>query len=284
MTPLVSVQNLSWRYVGAPRLALDHISFDLMPGEVLGVTGPSGAGKTTLCLAINGLIPNNFHGDYSGTVLLKGKNTADHAVCDLVQEAGLVFQDPESQFMGMTVEEELVFTLENMGMADADIHDRIQRAIQMVHMEDFMQRSPFSLSGGQKQKVAIASCLALNPSVLVLDEPTSELDPIGTTEVFAVLQELKKTSQMGIILVSHATEDLAAFCDRVLLLSEGRQVCLKQVQEFFTDVDLMTEYGVQIPQIVEAFRMAGCVPPAQTPITLEQAVAACTEVSYGSLG
>lgn len=284
MTSLVSVRDLCWKYVGAQQLALDHINFDLMPGEVLGVTGPSGAGKTTLCMSINGLIPNNFHGDYSGEVLIKDKRTEDCAVCDLVQEVGLVFQDPESQFMGMSVEEELVFTLENLGLTDEDIYDRINRAIRMVHMEDYLDRSPFSLSGGQKQKVAIASCLALNPSVLVLDEPTSELDPIGTTEVFAVLQELKMSKEMGIILISHATEDLAKFCDRVLLLSEGNQIDLLSAQEFFASVDLMSQYGVQIPQIVKAFDMAGCLSKQKMPITLEQASNMFLELSHGRFG
>jgi len=284
MIPLVSVRDLRWKYIGAQRLALDCVNFDLMPGEVLGVTGPSGAGKTTLCMSINGLIPNNFHGEYGGEVLIKNKCTEDYAVCDLVQEVGLVFQDPESQFMGMSVEEELVFTLENLGLSDEDIHDRINRAIRMVHMENFIDRSPFSLSGGQKQKVAIVSCLALNPSVLVLDEPTSELDPIGTTEVFAVLQELKKSKEIGIILVSHATEDLATFCDRVLLLSEGKQIDLLNAQEFFTSVELMSQYGVQIPQIVKVFDMAGCMPKQKMPITLEQANSVFLEAFHERIG
>lgn len=284
MTPLVSVRDLCWTYIGAQRPALDHINFDLMPGEVLGITGPSGAGKTTLCMSINALIPNNFHGTYSGQVLMCGKSTEENAVCDLVQDVGLVFQDPESQFMGMSVEEELYFTLENLGLSDEDIHERITKAIEMVHMEAFLDRSPFSLSGGQKQKVAIAACLALHPSVLVLDEPTSELDPIGATEVFSVLQELKKSKEIGIILVSHATEDLTSLCDRVLLLSEGKQIALLDAQEFFTSFDLMTEYGVQIPQIVEAFHMADCLERFQIPITLEQAISTVKEVSHGSVG
>lgn len=270
--PLVSVSDLCWSYVGASRPALDHIHFELMPGEVLGITGPSGAGKTTLTMAINSLIPNNFRGTYSGKVLVKGMDTTQYSVCDLVQEVGLVFQDPESQFMGMSVEEELVFVLENLGLPDEEITRRITRAIRMVHMEDFMDRSPFSLSGGQKQKVAIASCLALEPAVLVLDEPTSELDPIGTAEVFSVLRELKERQEIGIILVTHATEDLAAFCDRVLLLSEGKQICLRPTQEFFSDVPLMEQYGVQIPQIVEAFYSLRDSFTGPTPITIEQAV------------
>lgn len=271
-SPLVSVNNLAWSYIGSDKPALNHVDFQLMPGEVLGVTGPSGAGKTTLCMTINSLIPNNFRGEFSGQVLIKGSDTTSMSVCDLVQEVGLVFQDPESQFMGMTVEEELIFTLENLGLQDDEITRRITHAIRMVHMEDFLQRSPFSLSGGQKQKVAIAACLALEPSVLVLDEPTSELDPIGASEVFAVLRELKTSRQIGIILVTHATEDLATFCDRVLLLSEGEQVCLKSTQEFFSDIPFLERYGVQIPQIVELFGALGGEYSGQVPITLERAV------------
>lgn len=277
MDPLVTVSGLHWKYVGSSREALSGIDFELMPGEVLGVTGPSGAGKTTLAMSIDSLIPNNFHGEFGGSVMIRGKNTAEFSVCDLVREVGLVFQDPESQFMGMTVEEELVFTLENLGLSDEEITRRVNHAIRMVHMEDFLNRSPFSLSGGQKQKVAIASCLALEPSILVLDEPTSELDPIGTTEVFSVLQELKKDRQIGIILISHATEDLASFCDRILLLSEGQQICLRETQTFFSDVELLKKYGVQIPQIVEVFNALPGIDRKRIPITLPQAVELYTE-------
>ena len=135
-----------------------------------------------------------------------------------------------------------------------------------------MQRSPFSLSGGQKQKVAIASCLALEPAVLVLDEPTSELDPVGASEVFSVLQNLKKQKSVGIIVVSHATEDLALLCDRVMLMSEGKQICLRKIDEFFSDVALLDEYGVQIPQITEAFSMIPGIGKEDLPITLDEAV------------
>lgn len=281
MEPLISVEHLSWSYVGSHRPALDDISFRLMPGEVLGVTGASGAGKTTLTLCMNSLIPNNFRGDYSGSVMISGKKVSESRVCDLANHVGIVFQDPESQFMGMTVEEELVFTLENLGFSDDEISRRINEAIRIVGMEDFMQRSPFSLSGGQKQKVAIASCLALEPDVLVLDEPTSELDPIGASEVFAVLRELKSRKSIGIIVVSHATEDLAMFCDRVMLMSEGKIICLRNTKEFFADVDLLENYGVQIPQIVEAFSMVPGYIPEEIPITLDAAEAKLKEAHNG---
>lgn len=277
MEPLVSVENLSWKYVGSKRPALNNISFSLMPGEVLGITGASGAGKTTLTLCMNSLIPNNFRGEYSGSVHVCGKEVSKNRVCDLAQSVGIVFQDPESQFMGMTVEEELIFTLENLGFSDEEIKRRVDYAIRMVGMEEFLQRSPFSLSGGQKQKVAIASCLALEPSVLVLDEPTSELDPVGTSEVFSVLRELKKNKSIGIIVVSHATEDLAMFCDNVMLISEGEMVCLKPVHEFFSDSETLEKYGVQIPQIVEAFKNIESVTEKEIPITIDAALSLLEE-------
>ncbi len=272
MKPLISVEHLSWSYIGSSRRALDDLNFELMPGEVLGITGASGAGKTTLTLCMNSLIPNNFHGEYSGSVMISDRKVSESRVCDLAQYVGIVFQDPESQFMGMTVEEELVFTLENLGFSDEEITRRIAEAIETVGMADFMQRSPFSLSGGQKQKVAIASCLALEPAVLVLDEPTSELDPVGASEVFSVLQNLKKQKSVGIIVVSHATEDLALLCDRVMLMSEGKQICLRKIDEFFSDVALLDEYGVQIPQITEAFSMIPGIGKEDLPITLDEAV------------
>lgn len=269
---LVSVQNLTWQYIGMETPALKDINFELHAGEVLGITGPSGAGKTTLTIALNGLIPNNFRGEFSGDVIINGNNTRDTEVCDLVQEVGLVFQDPETQFMGLSVKEELIFALENLGLSDEEISVRIKRALEFVHMEDMLERSPFDLSGGQKQRVAIAAVLALNPSVLVLDEPTSELDPIGSTEVFSVLQKAKEQRELGIILVSHATEELAAYCDRVLLLSEGSQICLKKTQDFFCDISTQDEYGVQVPQIAELFAGSNQHFNGHFPITLEQAI------------
>jgi energy-coupling factor transporter ATP-binding protein EcfA2 len=174
--------------------------------------------------------------------------------------------------MGLSVKEELIFALENLGLSDTEISSRISFALNLVHMEDFLDHSPFDLSGGQKQKVAIACALALKPSVLVLDEPTSELDPIGAVEVFTVLSELKKHQNLGLILVSHATEELAAYCDRILLLSEGNQICLKTTYDFFSDLDLLYEFGVQVPQIVELFGEKIASHKTKLPITLPEAV------------
>jgi energy-coupling factor transporter ATP-binding protein EcfA2 len=268
---LLKVEHLGWRYIGSSAPALDDINFELQAGEVLGVTGPSGAGKTTLTLAMNGLIPQNFRGDFLGTVRVKGRSTQDTSVANLVQQVGIVFQDPETQFMGLSVEEELVSPLENLGLSDADIEQRVQEALAAVHMEAFAWRSPFDLSGGQKQKIAIAAAMALRPSVLVLDEPTSELDPVGAEEVFAVLHELKERQGMGILLVSHATEELAAFCDRVLLLHQGRQIRLDTVQTVFTDIPLLEKYGVQPPQVSELAAGLLLGDPAHWPLTLAQA-------------
>lgn len=272
--PLLKVEHLIWRYIGTKTPALDDINFELRPGEVLGVTGPSGAGKTTLTLCMNGLVPRNFRGDYSGTVAVKGRSTCETPVANLVQDIGTVFQDPETQFMGLSVEEELVFPLENLGLGDAEIEHRVGEALSAVHMDDFAQRSPFDLSGGQKQKIAIAAAMALRPSVLVLDEPTSELDPVGAEDVFAVLHELKERQGMGILLVSHATEELAAFCDRILLLHQGKQIRLDTVQAVFTDIALLKEYGVQPPQVTELSAALHLGDPGRWPLTLDGALEA----------
>ncbi|MCK9906062.1 energy-coupling factor ABC transporter ATP-binding protein, partial [Frankia sp. Cpl3] len=153
---------------------------------VVGLAGVSGAGKTTLLLALAGLIPANYAGDFSGHRQVAG-------------EVGVVFQDPETQFIGLTVEEELAFTLENRGRSDAEIERRIEEVLRLVKLQGFLQRSPYELSGGEKQRVAIASALANQPQILLLDEPASELDPKEAKEVFTLLRQLKQEQNMAIV-------------------------------------------------------------------------------------
>ncbi|MCK9909725.1 energy-coupling factor ABC transporter ATP-binding protein, partial [Microbacteriaceae bacterium K1510] len=190
---------MDWRYEDGQTYALESISLQLFPGEVVGLAGVSGAGKTTLLLALAGLIPANYAGDFSGHRQVAG-------------EVGVVFQDPETQFIGLTVEEELAFTLENRGRSDAEIERRIEEVLRLVKLQGFLQRSPYELSGGEKQRVAIASALANQPQILLLDEPASELDPKEAKEVFTLLRQLKQEQNMAIVVSSHATEELAQFC------------------------------------------------------------------------
>lgn len=254
--PLLRVENLSWRYTSGREDVLDHISLQVRPGEAVGLTGPSGAGKSTLLQAMNGLIPHNYEGDFRGQVTIGGLDSRTTPLPRLVTRVGTVFQDPETQFVGLTVEEEVAFALENQGLADAEIERRIVDALSLVRMENFRRSSPFDLSGGQKQRVAIASALAVEPDLLLLDEPTSELDPIGSEEVFSIVRELKARRNMAIVIASHATEELARFCDRVICLVAGRVVADEPAAAFFARIDDLEGWGIRPPQVTElAYRL-----------------------------
>lgn len=249
--PLLRVAELAWRYTGAEQDTLRGISLQVLPGEVVGLTGPSGAGKSTLLQAVSGLIPHNYEGDFRGEVALAGLGTSDTPLPKLVRHIGVVFQDPETQFVGLTVEEEIAFALENQGLPDDEIDRRINESLALVRMDGFRHHSPFALSGGQKQRVAIASALALRPQLLVLDEPTSELDPVGSEEVFQIVRELKERQQMAILIASHATEELARFCDRILCLVEGQLVADQPAAQFFARVSDLAEWGIRPPAVTE---------------------------------
>lgn len=266
--PLLRVSDLSWRYTGSQADVLTAISFQIAPGEVVGLTGPSGAGKSTLLQALNGLIPHNYEGLFRGQVAIGGLDSGSTPLHQLVTRVGTVFQDPETQFVGLTVEEEIAFALENQGLSDREIDRRIAATLALVRMDTFRRHSPFDLSGGQKQRVAIASALAVEPDLLLLDEPTSELDPVGSEEVFAIVRELKARRNMAIVIASHATEELARFCDRVICLVEGRLVADQPAAAFFARVDDLQAWGIRPPQVTELAHHLGLGGPL--PTTLDE--------------
>ncbi|MFZ5825594.1 MAG: energy-coupling factor ABC transporter ATP-binding protein [Bacillota bacterium] len=272
--PLLRVEHLSWRYTSSREDVLTDISLAVRPGEAVGLTGPSGAGKSTLLQAMNGLIPHNYEGDFRGQVAIGGLDSRTTPLPRLITRVGTVFQDPETQFVGLTVEEEIAFALENQGLSDAEIDRRITDALLLVRMESLRSASPFDLSGGQKQRVAIASALAVEPDLLLLDEPTSELDPIGSEEVFAIVRELKARRNMAIIIASHATEELARFCDRVICLVAGRVVADQPAADFFARVDDLEGWGIRPPQVTELGHRLGLHP---LPTTLAEGQRRLTE-------
>lgn len=240
--PLLQANGVYWHYEDGIAPALSDINLTLYPGEVVGVVGPAAAGKTTLLLTLAGLIPANYGGHFLGTVERKS-------------EHGIVFQDPETQFIGLTVEEELAFSLENAGWSDEQIEKRLAEVLHVIGLEGFSDRSPLELSGGEKQRVAIASALSHSPQVLLLDEPTSELDPVGAREVFSLLAKLKQEKHMTILVSSHATEELAAFCDRMILVAEGKIVLDQPTRQFFAHVDLLDEHGILVPDVIRLYHM-----------------------------
>ena len=233
----------------APQWVLEQIDLEVEAGEFLSVIGPTGCGKTTLCLALNGIVPQSTGGTVRGNVQVDGLDTRREPVPVLARRVGMVFQDPETQLFNMTVEAEIAFGLENLGIDPAEMRDRIGWAAATVGIEGLLERSPFHLSGGQKQRVAIASALAMTPEVLVLDEPTTNLDPIGKSEVFSVVRDLRRQRGMTIVLVEQDGERVAEFADRVAVLANGRIELVGSPGEVYSRVDVLHALGLGVPQM-----------------------------------
>ena len=244
---LVVVEDLTYAYpppsAGAdPVRALDGISFGVKPGEMLGILGTGGSGKSTLCLALNGIVPQRTGGTFGGRVLVGGWDTRRRPVAELATRVAIVFQEPEGNFVGLAVEDEVAFGPENLGLPRPDIAERVAWALDRVGMTAHRDASPARLSGGQKQRVAIAAALAMRPAVLVLDEPTATLDPVGAAEIAHALTALKAAGNTTVVLVSQDADLLAAHADRLLLLDAGRVVTAGPPREVFAD-DRMPELG-----------------------------------------
>lgn len=270
---VIEVRDLWWRYRGSPDWALKGVSLKVRAGEFLGITGHSGAGKTTLCMALNGLIPQRSQGEMRGRVVVAGLDTARAPLKELTRRVGMVFQDPETQFVTMSVEDEVAFPLENFAFPREEMVRRVEEALQTVGIRGLRHRYPYELSGGQKQRVAIAAGLALRPPILVLDEPTSDLDPVGKQEVFEVIADLKRRFDTTLVVVEHNTEELARYADRIILLHEGEVVREGPPKEFFSDVALVKARGVYPPQTVELFHTLGWGwDGGGPPLTVEEAV------------
>ncbi len=253
---IVSLDRVSYIYPGAETFALKDVSLDIRRGEFLGLIGPTGAGKTTLCLTCNGIAPQSFGGRFFGHVTVMGLDTLAHPVSHLARRVGMVFEDPETQLTATSVEHEVAFALENLCIPREEIQARIPRVLAAVRLDGLEKRHPHELSGGQKQRLAIAAALAVEPALLVLDEPTAQLDPAGAREVFATVRELNRALGMTVLLVSHAAEVLAEHADRVALLSGGMLRRVGDPAEIYGDVAFLEAHRVRPPQVTCTFYLA----------------------------
>ena len=254
---LIEVTNLKYRYPHTESLALDGIDFQVEKGQFNGIAGENKAGKSTLCQAFAGLVPTMFRGAYGGKLLIDGVEAAKTPIAELCQKVGLVFQNPFNQLSGAkdTVFEEIAFGLQNLGIPRDEILKRVEENLKLLDIEEYRDRNPFDLSGGQTQRVAIASILAMEPKVIVLDEPTSQLDPQGSEEVFRVVDKLAKTG-ITIIMVEQKMEKLATYCDKILLLHKGKQIAYDTPERIFSRNDL-EELGVKPPVYTQVCRALG---------------------------
>jgi len=275
------LDKVSYMYPRSAEPVLKDVSLQVRKGEFLGIIGPTGAGKTTLCLTLNGIVPQFFGGRFFGRVTVAGLDTLDHPISTMARHVGAVFEDPETQLIATSVENEIAFALENLCVPREEILARIPKALAAVRLEGTEQKHPHELSGGQKQRLAIAAALALQPDLLVLDEPTSQLDPVGAQEVFAVVRELNEALGVTIVMASHAAEELAEHADRLALLSHGELVATGTPDEIYAQVEELHRNALRPPQVAHTFYLAqqrGVRVP-KVPVRLSEGMAA-----LGALG
>ena len=268
--PIVSIRDLQYRYRGQKEFALDGVNLDLSRGEFMVMMGPSEAGKSTLAATINGLIPHFHKGKLRGEVIVLGRNTKDNTVSQMSEIVGMVFQDFEAQLFSTNVELEVAFGPENFAVEHEEIKRRIDENLNYVGLEAFRKRPPSTLSGGQKQKLAIASVLALKPTVLVMDEPTTDLDPISKMGVFEITHRLCKRDDLTLMIIEHETEE-ALFADRVALLKDGKLIKVGPTREILSDVELLESLGVMPLGISKFFKSVGI---KEIPLTPDEGVQA----------
>lgn len=278
--PDVHVKNVSFTYAGSSHAVLRSVNLTIPEGEFVLLAGPSGCGKSTLALALAGLIPSRIAGSFKGRISLGDKPISTMEVHEAAQHIGIVFQSPEEQLVHLDVESEVAFGPENLALSHDEIESRVRTALAYTHMEPLRKLEIFALSGGQKQRVAIAATLAMQSRVLVLDEPTSDLDPVGTQEVLNVLHTLNKRYGWTIILIEHKIDEVIPWVDRVLLMDQGKVVVDAPPHQAFAAMELWERPGVAIPQMVHLARQLPDIFPDVLPLSVDEAHAALRGTRY----
>ena len=269
------LEDVSYKYPLEDREILKNINLDIKKGEFWAVIGKNGSGKTTLCNVLRRFVPDFYKGELKGRITLEGKELKDYSAKEIVQKVGFVFQNPFTQISGVkeTVFEEIAFGLENLALDAEYIRKRVEETLKLLHIEELRDKNPYELSGGQGQKVALASIIAMDPEIMVIDEPTSQLDPKGTEEIFEIIDILKKEGKT-IILVEHKLELIAEYAEKVMVLDEGEMILSGNTEDVLKNKILM-EKEIGIPQYAAlAYRLMdeGKVKFEEIPITKEKAV------------
>ena len=247
---MIQIQELTFKYTGSKYNALENITLEIEKGGFVGIIGESGAGKTTLCNCINGLIPHHYAGDFYGSVKVDGDDTFDVDAGKLALKVGSVFQDIESQLTGYFVEDEILFGLENFGIPADQIEKRIVSALETLGISELRHREISTLSGGQKQKVVFAAILALEPQILVLDEPTGELDPASSVQIFALLKKLNEEKGITIVIAEQKIMLLCEFVKKLIVLEKGTCVHYGEIRSTLTHQKEMEEAGINCPRVL----------------------------------
>ncbi|MCL2138789.1 MAG: energy-coupling factor ABC transporter ATP-binding protein [Treponema sp.] len=270
---IITLKNVSYAYQGSETLALNDINVTIKKGEFILVMGANGAGKSTFCRLLNGLIPHSLSGKLQGTVEVDGIVTKESTAAQLSKIVGMAFDEVENQLFTANVFDEVAFGLENLLFAPNIIKEKTMSALKAVGMASYSGMNPNELSGGQKQRVVIAAALAMAGKVLVLDEPESQLDPAGAQEIFAYIGKMHAGSGLTIVMAVNACEDIIQYADRIIVLKEGKLEAFDTPLNVFKDRNLISSCGILMPQVCEfAFCMEDLGDPLPVfPLTLHDA-------------
>ena len=252
--PIIEAKNLTYTYPGSTKPSITDVSLRIEKGEFALITGPSGCGKTTLCRCFNGLIPHFYQGEYKGEMTVAGMNIVEHPIFELAKYVGLVFQNPENQLFALSVEKDVAFGLENLGFSRQEMRRRVDEAMRLTGIYDLRERAPHELSGGQQQRVAIASVLAMQPEVIVLDEPTSFLDPLSAKKIFEVIDYLNKNLGITVVLVEHRLDLTARYANHIIVMDDAKTVLDGDPREILRSEEARL-IGIGIPKATRLYQI-----------------------------
>jgi energy-coupling factor transporter ATPase len=267
---IIEINDLSFSYTGSARRSLSGVNLRIEKGEFVVVTGPSGCGKTTLCRCLNGLVPNFYTGELAGKVSVCGLDVKKQSTGAMSQKVGFVFQNPENQLFSLTVERDVAFGPENLGLAREETRRRVDWALKVTGIEALKDRAPYELSGGQQQRAAIASVLAMRPEIIVLDEPTSFLDPRSSKDILEVIAKLNKELGITVFLVEHRLDLATRHSDRIVVVDRGAVVLDGPPQKVYTEEAHLI--GIGIPKVTLLFQLLkrDGVAIKKMPVTIEE--------------
>ena len=269
---IIETKNLTYTYPGASKPSIIDVSIKVERGEFVLITGPSGCGKTTLCRCFNGLIPHFYQGEMKGEISVAGENTLKHHTYEMAKHVGLVFQNPENQLFALSVEKDVAFGLENIGTPREEMRKKVDWALNQTGIYDLRERSPHEISGGQQQRVAIACVLAMEPEIIVLDEPTSFLDPLSAEKIFEVIYELNRKQGITVVLVEHRLDLTAKYTDHLIVMDEGKVRLEGNPREILSTEETRL-IGVGIPKATLLYQMLkkdGLNLNSKTPLSSEE--------------
>ena len=267
MAPIIEMKDVSFSYGASSQVALDHVSLSVREGEFVGVIGPAGSGRSTLAAVLSGAIPHHFHGQLYGATYVQGRDTCEATLTDISSVVGSVLQDIDAQMVASVVEDEMLFGMENFGVPHDQIEQRLVQTLETVGIADLRHREIATLSGGQKQKVAIAAILAMGPRVLVLDEPTAALDPAATQLVYDTLRRINRERGVTVVVMEQKVAMLSEYCDRVMVMDAGKIVFSGAPHEVFAHGEELRRIGCDSPRVTRIYNrlVADGVVPAGSP-------------------